>query len=223
MAQESARSAVNDWEPSQHGRPAPRARILLLDDEPDIVGLVARQLEGLGFRVDSTRDGSRALEMARTGDYWLIVLDLHTRGLDGVAALRQILAARPHQAVLVIPKPFTLATMVARIRVMGHHEDPRGEERCMRVGRITLDLQRHVADAGAGAVPLSARECELLLHLMLRAGRACSREQLLAAVWNMHFDPRTNVVDVYVRRLRRKLGADAIETRRNVGYALRAI
>src|SRR5688572_22500170 len=140
MAQEYGRSAANDWEPSQQGRASPRARILLLDDEPHIVGLVARQLEGLGFRVDSTRDGSRALEMAKTGDYWLIVLDLHTRGLDGLAALRQILAARPHQAVLVIPQPFTLAKMVARIGLMGHHEDPRGEERSMRVGRIALDL-----------------------------------------------------------------------------------
>ena len=222
MAQEAGRPAVNDWATSEHGRAVPRARILLLDDEPGIVGLVARQLEALGFRVDCTRDGSRALEMAKTSDYWLIVLDLHTRGLDGVAALRQILAAKPDQAVLVIPKPFTLAEMVARIGLMGRHEDARGDARFVRAGRVTLDLQRHEADAGTGTVALSARECELLLHLMLRAGTVCSREQLLAAVWNTPFDPRTNVVDVYVRRLRRKLGAHAIETRRNIGYALRA-
>jgi DNA-binding response OmpR family regulator len=120
-----------------------------------------------------------------------------------------------------ITRPFALAELSARVRARLRQAPPTGQ-RFIQVGRITLDLDRHAADAGAGQVVLSGREFELLLHLMRRAGHACSREQLLAEIWDTEFDPGTNVVDVYIRRLRRKLGGDAIETRRKVGYVLRS-
>lgn len=219
------------------------ARILVVDDEPSICSFVSRALRSHGFDVHTASDGRRALELVRNGDHGLVILDLVMPELDGMAALRGIVAARPEQPVLVLSaltdveskvrclelgaadyltKPFALAELLARVRTRLRQAAAPASERFIRVGHLTLDVQRHVAEAGAGPVPLSTREFELLLHLMHRAGTVCSREQLLADVWNTEFDPGTNVVDVYIRRLRAKLGGEAIETLRNVGYALRA-
>jgi DNA-binding response OmpR family regulator len=118
-------------------------------------------------------------------------------------------------------KPFALAELIARVRIRLRETGAPAGERLLRVGGVTLDLQRHVADVHGAQVALPIREFELLAYLMRHAGTVCTREQLLADVWNCGFDPGTNVVDVYVRRLRRKLGGEAIETLRNVGYAFR--
>jgi DNA-binding response OmpR family regulator len=208
----------------QHGD-GTQGRILVIDDEPNILRFVSRALRGHGFEVDCAADGLRGLEMIRTGGYGLIVLDLVMPGVDGVATLRTMMAAKPEQPVMVlsaltdveskvrclelgaadyVTKPFALEELLARVRA--------------RLRRPASP----VANAGEGDVVLSAREFELLLFLMQRAGTVCPRDQLLAEVWDTPFDPHTNVVDVYVRRLRRKLGPNAIETFRNVGYALRA-
>jgi DNA-binding response OmpR family regulator len=226
-----------------HAPPGGAARILVVDDEPNISSFVSRALRGHGYTVTTAPDGRQALELFRGGEYGLVVLDLVMPEVDGIAALRSILLTRPGQSVLVLSartdveskvrclelgavdyltKPFALAVLLARVRARLRHAAEPPSERFIRVGRLTLDLQRHVADAGSGPVSLSTREFELLLHLMHRAGTVCSREQLLAEVWNTEFDPGTNVVDVYIRRLRAKLGGDAIETLRNMGYALRA-
>jgi two-component system OmpR family response regulator len=220
-----------------------RTRILLVDDEPTILSFVARILRGHGFTVDCAVDGAQALAMARAGGYELIVLDLVMPGVDGITTLKSIMAVRPEQAVMVLSalgdtdskvlalelgagdyltKPFALAELLARVRTRLRQSVPKRSERFLRVGEVTLDLQRHSADAGNGQVMLSGREFELLHHLMRRAGEVCSREQLLAEVWDTQFDPGTNVIDVYIRRLRTKLGGDHIETLRSVGYALRA-
>jgi two-component system copper resistance phosphate regulon response regulator CusR len=219
------------------------ARILVVDDEATILSFVSRALAAHGFQVDCADDAETALGLARSGDYGLVVLDLVMPGIGGIATLKAIVSHRPEQAVIVLSalcdveskvrclelgavdyltKPFALAELIARVRA--RLRDPkRGlDERHVRVGSVTLDLQRHVADAGDGPVSLSTREFDLLLHLMRRAGTVCSREQLLADVWDCPFDPGTNVVDVYIRRLRSKLGRETIETLRNLGYALRA-
>jgi DNA-binding response OmpR family regulator len=122
-----------------------------------------------------------------------------------------------------VTKPFALEELLARVRARLRRPAQPAAELFISAGHIRLDLQRHVANAGNGDVMLSAREFELLLYLMQRAGTVCTRDQLLAEVWDTPFDPHTNVVDVYIRRLRRKLGAHTIETFRNVGYALRAV
>ena len=226
----------------QHGD-GTQGRILVIDDEPNILRFVSRALRGHGFEVDCAADGLRGLEMIRTGGYGLIVLDLVMPGVDGVATLRTIMAAKPEQPVMVlsaltdveskvrclelgaadyVTKPFALEELLARVRARLRQATSPGAELFISAGRVRLDLQRHVANAGDGDVVLSAREFELLLFLMQRAGTVCARDQLLAEVWDTPFDPHTNVVDVYVRRLRRKLGPNAIETFRNVGYALRA-
>jgi two-component system copper resistance phosphate regulon response regulator CusR len=124
-----------------------------------------------------------------------------------------------------LTKPFATAELLARIgaqlrraAVAPGHATPRLE----RLAGIELDIDRRTADAGSGPVCLSVREFELLRHLMVRHGDVCSREELLKEVWGCEFDPGTNVVDVGIRRLRCKLGAEVVATIRNVGYALEA-
>jgi two-component system OmpR family response regulator len=217
------------------------ARILVIDDEPKIVGFVSRALTADGFAVDSACDGARGLELAVREEYELVVLDLLLPGIDGVGVLRKLMHRRSAQQVLVLSaisdveakvrcldlgaadyltKPFSLAELLARVRSRVRDRTSAPPPPCLRVGRLTLDLRRQAADAGAGLVSLPNREFLLLEHLMRNAGGVCTREELLAAVWGYSFDPGTNVVDVYVRRLRAKLGADAVETVRHVGYSI---
>ena len=219
------------------------ARILVIDDEPKIVGFVSRALTADGFAVDSACDGARGLELAVRERYELVVLDLLLPGIDGVGVLRKLIRRRSGQQVLVLSaisdveakvrcldlgaadyltKPFSLAELLARVRSRVRDRTSAPPPQCLRVGRLTLDLRRQAADGGNGLVSLPNREFLLLEHLMRNAGGVCTREELLAAVWGYSFDPGTNVVDVYVRRLRSKLGVDAVETVRHVGYSIAA-
>jgi DNA-binding response OmpR family regulator len=219
------------------------ARVLLVDDEPRIVSFVSRALSAEGFQVDSALDGIRGLELARTGRYELVVLDLLLPGQDGVSVLQDLMEYRPDQRVLVLsalsdvsskvrclqlgasdylPKPFSLAELLARVRARLRQPASGPDDRFLDVGGVRLDLVRRVADAGDGAVALSGREFLVLQHLMLKRGEVCSRQQLLADVWGYSFDPGSNVVDVCVGRLRAKLGPDVIETVRSVGYRIQA-
>jgi DNA-binding response OmpR family regulator len=219
------------------------ARVLLVDDEPRIVSFVSRALSAEGFQVDSALDGIRGLELARTGRYELVVLDLLLPGQDGVSVLQDLMESRPDQRVLVLsalsdvnskvrclqlgasdylPKPFSLAELLARVRARLRQSASGPDDRFLNVGGVRLDLVRRVAEAGDGAVALSGREFLVLQHLMLKRGEVCSRQQLLADVWGYSFDPGSNVVDVCVGRLRAKLGPDVIETVRSVGYRIQA-
>jgi two-component system, OmpR family, response regulator len=214
-------------------------RILVIDDEPRIVSFVSRALKAEGMRVDGAPDGVRGLSLARTGRYELVVLDLLLPGMDGVTLLRRLIDERPQQRVLVLSalsdvndkvralelgasdylsKPFALAELVARVRARLRQAASGPEERHLRVGGVTLDRLRRVADAGQGPISLTEREFGLLEHLMRSEGEVCTRMQLLADVWGFGFDPGSNVVDACVRRLRAKLGPDLIETIRSVGY-----
>jgi two-component system, OmpR family, copper resistance phosphate regulon response regulator CusR len=218
--------------------PALTGRVLLVDDEERIVNFVRRGLEAEGLHVDPARDGNEGLRMALTRGYDLIILDLVMPGMDGLTMLRRLLQAKPSQPVLVlsarddtaskvaslesgaedyISKPFSLEELLARVRArLRTAARPHPTE--MVVGSTTLDLIRRRADTGAGSVSLAEREFLLLRELMGNPGRAVSKERLLSSVWGYHFDPGSNVVDVYVRRLRAKLGAQAITTVRGVGY-----
>jgi two-component system copper resistance phosphate regulon response regulator CusR len=219
------------------------ARVLVVDDEPRIVSFLSRALAAEGFRVDSATDGLRGLELARSGRYELVVLDLLLPGRDGVSVLRDLIEERPEQRVLVLsalsdvaskvqclelgasdylPKPFALAELIARVRARLRQPASGPGGRFLKAGRLTLDLVRRTADAGGGSVPLSEREFHLLHRLMQAQGEVCSRQRLLAEVWGYSFDPGSNVVDVCVRRLRAKLGSDVIETVRSAGYRIDA-
>lgn len=229
-------NALAAWTGSEVGaQPA----ILLIDDEPYVLRFISYVLVGHGFAVESAEDGEHGFDLAATGRFQLIVLDLALPGMSGLATLRAIRGVRPQLPVLVLSalsdveskvrclelgandymtKPFALAELLARVRARLRESGAPASDRFLRVGDVTLDLQRQEAELDGERVPLSGREFELLAYLMRRAGTVCSREQLLAGVWDCTFDPGTNLVDVYVRRLRRKLGGGTIETLRNVGY-----
>jgi two-component system copper resistance phosphate regulon response regulator CusR len=216
------------------------ARVLVVDDEPRIVSFLGRALTAYGHGVDAARDGPRGLELASSGAYRVVILDLRLPGIDGVEVLRRTIAARPEQQVIVlsaradietkvlcldlgavdyVTKPFSLAEVLARVRrALGTTSG----ERVLRAGPVTLDLQRRVVEVGGEPVPLTGREFLLLRHLMLQRDEVCTREELLSEVWGYSFDPGTNIVDVCVLRLRAKVGAERIETIRNVGYAFQA-
>jgi DNA-binding response OmpR family regulator len=219
------------------------ARVLVVDDEPRIVSFVSRALAAEGFQVDGAHDGLRALELARTGSYELVVLDLLLPHLDGVSVLQGLMENRPEQRVLVLSalsdvetkvkclelgasdylaKPFSLAELMARVRARLRQPGAGPRHRSLHGGGLTLDLTRRIAELDERRVTLSEREFLLLEHLMRQEGEVCSRQRLLADVWGYSFDPGSNVVDVCVGRLRAKLGGDVIETVRNVGYRFNA-
>jgi two-component system OmpR family response regulator len=214
------------------------ARILVVDDEPKLVGFVCRALSAHGFSVDGAMDGARALGLIHERDYDLVVLDLLMNGVDGATVLERTLQSRPDLPILVLSalsdveskvrcfqlgatdyltKPFALAELRARIRA--RLRCPAGTtEPVLRNNGLKLHLKRRIVDTGEGTVPLSDREFLLFRHLMRKQGEVCSRAELLERVWGCEFDPGTNVVDVYVSRLRAKLGSSVIATVRNVGY-----
>jgi DNA-binding response OmpR family regulator len=221
---------------------APIGRILVIDDEQRILNFVRRGLEAEGMVVDSANEGKEGLRLALTNPYDLVVLDLVMPGLNGHAVLRHILEYKPSQPVLIlsalndtaskvsclelgaedyISKPFSLEELLARVRAR-LRTAARSTPTRLQAGSLSLDLIRRQADAGSGPISLAEREFLLLGELMRNAGHTVSKERLLSSVWGYHFDPGSNVVDVYVRRLRAKLGAEAIVTVRGVGYQIDA-
>jgi two-component system copper resistance phosphate regulon response regulator CusR len=218
------------------------SRVLVIDDEPKIVSFVTRALSARGYEVDSAGSGAEGLELIRLGGYAVVVLDLRLPDIDGIDVLRSTLEERPDQQVIVlsalpdvdtkvrcldlgaadyITKPFSLTELIARVRRRVRQRASDGE-RFLRAGQLVLDLRNRAADVGDGMVSLAAREFMLLHHLVRHREEVCTREELLSDVWGYSFDPGTNAVDVCVRRLRAKLGANVIETIRNVGYSFHA-
>jgi DNA-binding response OmpR family regulator len=216
-------------------------RILVVEDEPRISAFVARGLEAEGFAVDVAGDGASGLERARDEDVALVVLDLLLPRMDGLSVLRELGQERPELPVIVlsarsdlptklrgfelgardyVSKPFALDELIARVRAhLRAAAAPDVEAHVLHAGGLALDLASRQVRFGSVVTDLSDREFRLLHHLILHAGEVVSRERLLAAVWGYHFDPGSNVVDVCVRRLRKKLGADApIQTVRHAGY-----
>jgi DNA-binding response OmpR family regulator len=219
-------------------------RILVVDDEPDLLRFVRRALEAEGYQVQTATDGGDGLRLALTTEPDLIVLDLLMPGVDGQAVLSAVLAHDPGMRVLVLSatadvqariaclergavdflaKPFAVRELLARVRSR-LRSDANGSHAAdvLQVGGITLDLRARRIQVDGRVTELSQREFLLLQHLMRHADVVCSRQELLSEVWGYDFDPATNVVDVYVGRLRAKLRKDLIQTVRNVGYQLQS-
>ncbi len=220
---------------------APRARILVIDDEPRILNFVARGLAGDGYQVATESDGASGLNAALADPYDLVVLDLLMPGLGGHEVLRRLVERKPGQPVIVlsalgdaaskvsalehgaddyVTKPFSLEELLARVKARLRHAD--SARIVLNAGGLTLDLIKRQVRSGAGLATLPEREFLLLRELMGRAGETLSKEYLLAAVWGYRFDTGSNVVDVYVRRLRAKLGGNTIKTVRGEGYRVDA-
>jgi two-component system OmpR family response regulator len=218
------------------------SRVLVVDDEERLRRLLLRVLQEEGFTVSTASTGVEGLDQLRARDYDLVVLDLMLPDMHGADVLAEMLAHQPATRVLVLsavpeiglrvqvldmgaldflPKPFAVAELLARVRARLRFGGVGPGQRFLQVGDLRLDAQRRTLVIAGRSVPLSQREFVLLNHLMQRAGQVCSRGELLTDVWGYNFDPGTNVVDVYIRRLRAKLDIkNRIETVRNVGYSL---
>jgi two-component system, OmpR family, copper resistance phosphate regulon response regulator CusR len=216
-------------------------RVLVIEDEPRLLAFVRDALEADGLEVDAAADGVAGLEAALGGAHDLVVLDLLLPALGGFTVLERLRAARPELPVLIlsaraeldtklrgfelgatdyVTKPFSLEEFLARVRVQLRRG---GKDAFLSAGPLELDLIRRQVRLDDDVVDLSEREFSLLRALMEQPDVVVAREQLLARVWGIDFDPGTNVLDVCVRRLRRKLGPAApIETVRHAGYRLRA-
>jgi DNA-binding response OmpR family regulator len=215
-------------------------RLLVIEDEPRIQAFLARGLRAEGFSVECADDGSDGLRMALAEEFDLVILDLLLPRLDGLTVLASLQRRRPGLPVVILSarsdlptklrgfglgardylaKPFAFDELVARVYVQLRSNPRTPEENVVRAGALTLDLARRQARIGALVTDLSDREFRLLHHLVEHSDEVVSRERLLADVWGYHFDPGSNVVDVCVRRLRKKLGTQApIETIRRAGY-----
>ncbi len=219
------------------------AHLLVVDDEPRIARFVSRALESQGHGVETARTGEEALLKAATLDFDLTILDLLLPGIDGHTVLRQLLAQDSRARVLVLSavgdvesrvqclragaadylaKPFAVAELLARVDSRLAQAPAAAPSRWLEVGTVRLDLQRRVLHEGSRSTTLSQREFILLCHLMQRAGEVCTRDELLSDVWGFCFDPGSNVLEVYVGRLRAKINRWHIETVRNVGYCFSA-
>lgn len=217
------------------------ARILIAEDEAKIASFLTKGLRAEGFVTSAVADGESAYHFARSGEFDLMILDLGLPVRDGMSvlkALRQeqiglpiiVLTARDSIADTVVGlesgaddyvrKPFAFAELLARVRTRLRQPD-RSVETSVVVGDLSLDLRTRRATVAGREVELTAREFALAEVLARHPDQVLSREQLLSRVWGFDFDPGSNVVDVYVRYLRRKLGPERIETVRGLGYRLR--
>lgn len=221
-------------------------RILLVEDDRRIIGLLVRGLQAEGHQVLVAEDGRDGLEMIRTEDVDLVLLDRMIPYLDGLELCRVVRQERLPVLILMLTakdsiqdkvdglkggaddyltKPFSVDELLARIEALRRRRPALNEDELIRVGTLQLDPAAHRVTRSGEEIALTRREFDLLRYLMANAGRVCSRQKLLNAVWEYSFDPGTKVVDVYVRYLRAKLGdrdGALIETVRGVGYRLAA-
>jgi len=217
--------------------------ILIVEDEQGIVSFVRRGLESAGYTVVVASDGVDGLAMAMLPDVELVVLDLGLPGIPGEEVLRRLRAQRPTVPVIVLTakdsvtdrvsnleagaddylmKPFSFSELLARVRARLRTS---GQSRSdtIAAGNLVLDLGARTVSVEEQTLSLSAREFALLEVLARNPKRVLSREQLLDMVWGYDFDGSSNVVEVYVGQLRRKIGSERIETVRGVGYKLQPI
>jgi DNA-binding response OmpR family regulator len=216
------------------------SRILIAEDEERLASFLEKGLRANGFSTTTVGDGGAAVLMARDQDFDLLVLDLGLPVKDGTLVLREMRAAGQRMPVIVltarddvsdkvagleggaddyVTKPFRFEELLARIRAR-LREEGTAEATVLRAGAVTLDLRTRRASAEVGVVEMTTREFSLLEAFMRHPGQVLSREQLLSHVWGYDFDPGSNIVDVYVGYLRRKLGPGAIETVHGAGYRL---
>ncbi|TQL01815.1 response regulator transcription factor [Cellulomonas sp. SLBN-39] len=217
-------------------------QILVAEDEARIARFVAKGLQAQGYASTTVATAREALDLASSGDFDLMVLDLGLKGGDGLAVLRALRGQGSRLPVIILTarstvrdvvagldegaddymaKPFRFEELLARIRVR-LRADPADEPTVLRAGDLSLDVRSRRVSVDGRDVDLSAREYGLLEAFLRHPGQVLSREQLLSQVWGYDFDPSSNVVDVYVRYLRGKVGADRVETVRGMGYRLAA-
>jgi DNA-binding response OmpR family regulator len=219
-------------------------RILIAEDDPRVSSFLERGLSASGFSTIVVHDGEHARALALTGEFDLMILDMGLPKRDGFLVLQELRSRMPRLPILVLTgrsdrdaalclehgaedymtKPFEFAELLARVRARSRNDSNGGSDGplVLRAGAIRLDLRTRRATVGERTVDLTTREFALVETLLRHADQVLSREQILSHVWGYSFDPGSNVVNVYVNSLRKKLGPEIIETVRGAGYRLRA-
>jgi two-component system OmpR family response regulator len=222
-------------------------RILVVEDDPETAGQLVESLKTSGYQVDLATSGNEALSRGATGGYAVITIDRMLPDIDGIAVMRQFRDDGIAAPILIVSalaevddrvrglraggddylvKPFSFVELLARVEALGRRSDTIVKETILRVGDLALDLVSRTASRRGKDIVLFPREFQLLEYLVRNEGRIVSRAMLLQHVWDLHFDPSTNIIDVYVGRVRRKVdGQQAyplIHTVRGTGYCLRA-
>lgn len=215
-------------------------RILIAEDEPRIASFVEKGLKANGFTTATASDGGTALLMAATGEFDLLILDIGLPVKDGFEVLHDLRHRGSDMPVIILTardgvpekirgleggaddymtKPFSFDELLARVRVR-LRGDRAPEKTMLMAGDVSLDLRTRTIKAGDKVLELSAREFALAETFFRHPGQVLSREQLLSQVWGYDYDPGSNIVDVYVGYLRKKVGSDRIKTVRGMGYKL---
>lgn len=220
-------------------------RVLIVEDEKKMASFVRKALQAEGFTADVVHRGDEVLAATLTTVFDVIVLDIMLPGRDGLSVLRQLRERAIQTPVLLLtargdvnervqglnagaddylPKPFVLAELIARVRALSRRAGESHPIR-LRLDDLTMDTVSHEVRRGERALELSSREYRLLEFLLRSRGRVCSRMAILQNVWDYDFDPGTNLVDVYIMRLREKLDSGAetklLHTVRGVGYVIK--
>lgn len=218
-------------------------RILIAEDESRIAAFLEKKLQENSFFTSVAKDGYEAVHMARSHNFDLMILDLGLPGKDGTEVIEELRGQGEHIPILIlsarddvndkvaglksgaddyITKPFSFEELLARLllRLRDRQPPERKQEIVLKVGNIVLDLPKRQVKVGDRSIRLSNQEFILLDTFMRHPNQVLSREELLNYVWGYNFDPSSNIVDVYVGHLRRKLGENLIETVRGVGYKL---
>ena len=216
------------------------SRILIAEDETRIASFLEKGLTAAGFTTTVAGTGTEALTLAKRGGYDLLILDIGLPGLDGFEVLHELRRAGARLPIVMltardgvsdtvagleggaddyVTKPFRFEELLARVRARLREERAPIETE-LSVGGLTLDLRTRQLQVDGGAVELSAREFALAELFFRHPGQVLSREQILSQVWGYDFDPGSNVVDVYVGYLRKKIGRDRISAIRRMGYRL---
>ena len=218
------------------------AQILIIEDEPGISSFISKGLRAAGFQSTVVETGADGVAHALTDGYDLLILDIGLPDMDGFEVVRRIRGQGVTTPVIILtarssvddrvaaleggaddymPKPFRFEELLARVRLRLRSASPgQAEPENLDYGPLSLGLRTRRVSVGGQEVDLSAREFALLEAFLRHPGQVLSREQLLSRVWGYDFDPGSNVVDVYVRYLRRKIGAELIETVWGMGYRL---
>ena len=222
-------------------------RILIIEDDRDAADYIVRAFREVGHVADQAPDGEEGLAFALDRQYDVLIIDRMLPKRDGLSVIGQLRAKGIETPVLILsalgqvddrvkglraggddylPKPYSFSELLARVEALARRRGGRGEETVYRVADLELDRLSHQVTRGKEEIVLQPREFRLLEYLMKHAGQVVTRTMLLENVWDYHFDPQTNVIDVHVSRLRQKIdkgfAKPLLHTVRNAGYVLRA-
>jgi two-component system, OmpR family, response regulator len=224
-----------------------RHRILVIEDDPETGEQLVESLATSGYEVDLAVNGDDGFDRGRTGDYVVMTIDRMLPGLDGISIIRRLREGGIATPALIISalgevddrvrglraggddylvKPFAFAELLARVDALARRSATVVKETVLRVGDLTLDLVTRTVSRGGRDIELLPREFQVLEYLVRNEGHVVPRAMLLQHVWDLHFDPTTNIIDVYVGRVRRKIDSGQayplIHTVRGVGFCVRA-